>query len=351
MSETSFLKRRWKLLLNIITVVALVVLAYAIRHQLADTLKNFEKVNLWALLLIIPIEIWNYDAQARMYQRLFGILGNKMSYRFWYGLSLELNFINSVFPSGGVSGISYLGMRLRRNDIRAGRAALVQLMKLVLVFFAFEILLLLGVLMLAAMGRVNNFVILLAGSLTTLLIVGTLVFAFIVGSRERISATFTFVTKILNRIIHVVRPNHPETINVERVRPLFDELHENYVLFQSKYKELKAPLIYAFFANLTEVLAVYMVYVAFGHWVNLGAIILAYAVANFAGVISVLPGGVGVYEALMTGVLVAAGVPAAITIPVVVMYRVINTVIQLPPGYVFYHRTLHGNHEDEPKTA
>ena len=165
MSETSFLKRRWKLLLNIFTVAALVILAYALRDQLMDTLRNFEKVNIWALLLIIPIEIWNYDAQARLYQRLFDILGDRLSYKFWYSLSLELNFINSVFPSGGVSGISYLGMRLRRNDIRAGRAALVQLMKLVLVFFAFELLLIFGVLMLAAMGKVNNFVILLAGSL------------------------------------------------------------------------------------------------------------------------------------------------------------------------------------------
>jgi uncharacterized protein (TIRG00374 family) len=134
------------------------------------------------------------------------------------------------------------------------------------------------------------------------------------------------------------------------MRPLFDELHENYVLFQSRYKELKAPFVYAIFANLTEVLAVYVVYIAFGHWVNLGAIILAYAVANFAGLISVLPGGIGIYEALMTGVLVAAGIPAAVSIPVVVMYRVINTLIQLPPGYIFYHRTLHGAAQNESKT-
>lgn len=351
MSETSFLKRRWKLLLNIVTVAALVILAYAIRHQLVDTIKNFEKVNLWALLLIIPIEIWNYDAQARLYRRLFGILGDKLSYRFWYELSLELNFINSVFPSGGVSGISYLGMRLRRNNIRAGRAALVQLMKLVLVFFAFEVLLLFGVLFLAAMGRVNNFTILIAGSLTTLLVVGTLAFAFIIGRRERISATFTFLTKLINRLIHIVRPKHPETISIERVRLLFDELHENYMLFQSKYKELKAPFVYALICNLTEVLAVYVVYVAFGHWVNLGAIILAYAVANFAGLLSVLPGGIGVYEALMTAVLVAAGIPAALSIPVVVMYRVVNTLIQLPPGYVFYHRTLHGDDDMQPQAG
>jgi uncharacterized protein (TIRG00374 family) len=89
-------------------------------------------------------------------------------------------------------------------------------------------------------------------------------------------------------------------------------------------------------------MAVYIVYVAFGHFVNFGAVILAYAVANFAGLVSVLPGGVGVYEGLMTLVLVASGVPSKLSLPVTVMYRVVNTLIQLPPGYVYYHRTLHG---------
>ena len=95
-------------------------------------------------------------------------------------------------------------------------------------------------------------------------------------------------------------------------------------------------------ANLTEVLAIYVVYGAFGHWVNIGAIIIAYAVANFAGLVSVLPGGIGIFEALMTAVLAAAGIPIGLSIPVTIMYRVLNTIIQVPPGYYFYHHALRG---------
>src|SRR5581483_1584045 len=122
---------------------------------------------------------------------------------------------------------------------------------------------------------------------------------------------------------------------------------------KSRWRQLKAPFWWAFLANLTEVLVVYVVYIAFGSFVNIGAVILAYAVANFAGLVSVLPGGVGVYEALMTAVLVAAGVPARLSLPVTVMYRVLNTLLQLPPGYVLYHKTLqrHGNTLDEVADA
>src|SRR4051812_34749043 len=103
MSEHYWLRRRWKLVLNLVTLAALLVLIYAIRHQIGDTLSNLGRVNGWALLLIIPVEALNYHAQAKLYQGLFGIVGNRLSYKFLFRTALELNFVNHVFPSGGVT--------------------------------------------------------------------------------------------------------------------------------------------------------------------------------------------------------------------------------------------------------
>lgn len=341
----SFMQRKWKLLLNIITVIALIVLVYAIREELADTLSNLGKVQAWALLLLIPIQLINYDAQARLYKSLFNLVGSQFSYKQMFRAALELNFVNHVFPSGGVSGISYFGVRMRAssNEMTASKATLVQFVKLGLLFLSFEVLLIFGILFLTAAGQVNNFTLLIAGSLSTLLVIGTVGFALIIGSERRIGATFTWATKMLNKLIHLVRPHHPETINIDSARESFLDIHENYNKIAKRLPELKKPFLFALIANLTEVLAVYVVYIAFAEWVNIGAVILAYAVANFAGLVSVMPGGVGVYEALMTAVLVAAGVPAAVSIPVTVMYRVLNTIIQIPPGYYFYHKALSGS--------
>ena len=90
-------------------------------------------------------------------------------------------------------------------------------------------------------------------------------------------------------------------------------------------------------------MTIYVVYIAFGHYVNIGAVIIAYAIANFAGMVSVLPGGIGIYEALMTAVLATAGVKPELSIPVTIMYRVLNMLIQLPPGYYLYHKFLSGS--------
>lgn len=346
MPKRSVFAGHWKLILNWLTLGALLVLIYAIRHQLASTVSNLAHVNAWFLLLLLPIELLNYHAQARLYQRLFGIVGNKLSYKFLLKTSVELNFVNHVFPSGGVTGISYFGLRLRKgSEITGGKATLIQIMKLALTFLSFEVLIVIGLICLAAMGRVNNLTILVAGSLSTLLVVGTIVFAYIVGSKNRINSFFLFVTKGLNRLIQIVRPSSPETINIAKARTVFDDFHDNFQQLKDNHRALRSPFWYAFLANLTEVLAIYVVYFAFGKYVNFGAVVLAYGIANFAGLVSVLPGGVGVYEALMTAVLASVGVPPRISLPVTIMYRVLNTAIQIPPGYVLYQRSLNRSQE------
>jgi uncharacterized protein (TIRG00374 family) len=213
-------------------------------------------------------------------------------------------------------------------------------MKLVLVFLSFEVLLVLGMFILAINGKASNMTIRIGSTLSTLLIVGTAIFVYIVGSKQRIEAFLTAMTTLLNKVIQIVRPKYPETINIAKARKSFGEFHEDYKKIGSQASNLKAPFWWAMVANITEISVVLVVFIAFGQYVNIGAIILAYAVANFAGLVSVLPGGVGVYEALMTTVLATAGVPASVSLPAIVMYRVVNTLIQVPPGYYLYHRSL-----------
>jgi len=330
----------WRTILTIATFVALAILIYGLRKDIGGVIKNLGRVNALALLLIIPFEVWNYDAYARFYRRIFDTLGEKVSYWQMYRLNLELNFINHILPSGGVSGISYFNVRMRNFHVSGAKSALSQVMKLFLLYASFQPILILGMILLALRGHTNNLVIMVASSLITLLIVGTIAAAYVAESETRINNTLTAITKFLNNLVHLVRRNNPETIKLDRAQATFNEIHDNYQLLKSKWRELKRPFIYMLIANITEIGALYSVYIAFGHLVNLGAVILAYAVANFAGLISVLPAGIGIYEGLMTAVLVATGIPAELSIPVTLMYRVLNMSIQLTPGYVLYQRAL-----------
>ena len=332
-------RSKWRAVLTAITFVALAILIYGVRKDIGGVIENLRKVNTLALLFIIPIELLNYDAYSRMYVRFFKILDQKVEYKDMFKINLELNFVNHVLPSGGISGISYFTLRLRAYGVSGPKSTLSQLMKLLLLYISYQPILILGVFLLALRGHVNDLVMLVAGSIVTLLVVGTFGFIYMIESRNRINAFLTMITKILNKILSLFG-RRAETINIKGAQVAFNELHDNYKLLKAKWRDLRIPFLYMMVANATEVAAIYVVYIAFGRLVNLGAVILAYAVANFAGLVSVLPAGIGIYEGLMTAVLVATGIPAGLSIPVTIMYRVINMAIQLIPGYYFYQKAL-----------
>lgn len=335
-------KSRWKTYITIATFIALAVLIYSLRHQIIEVIQNLRQVNILWLLMIIPFQLLNYDAYARLYKHLFAILGDNVKYRRMYRLTLELRFVNYILPSGGVSGISYFGLRMRREGVSATKGTLAQVMKFLLIFISFQPLLILGLLFLAMRNHVNDLVIVVASALITSLIIGTLLGIYIMESEARINGFIKFVTKALNWVINIFRRRHPETISIEGVEKAVNDLHTNYLILRNNLSKLKLPLMFALIANATEVATLYTVYVAFGEFVNIGAVILAYAVANFAGLISVLPAGIGIYEGLMTAVLAATGIPAKLSIPVTIMFRILTMFIQLVPGYYFYQKSIRG---------
>ena len=100
-------RSRWRLVLTAITLIALAALIYGLRKDVGGVIENLSKVNAAFLLLLIPIEFLNYDVYARMYVRFFRILGENVRYRDMYKINLELNFMNHILSSGGISGISY----------------------------------------------------------------------------------------------------------------------------------------------------------------------------------------------------------------------------------------------------
>ena len=127
---------------------------------------------------------------------------------------------------------------------------------------------------------------------------------------------------------------------MRKVESTLEDLHKDYMLLSKDTGLIKRLLSWALIVNITEVLTIYFVYIAFGTWINPGALIIAYAVANFAGLIAVLPGGVGIYEGLMTAVLASAGVNKALALSATVIYRILTMAVFLPIGYYFYSKAI-----------
>lgn len=341
------LSKRVKLIINIVTLVALGVLLYVSWPQITQGLKEIGGAKWSVIFLMLPMQLINYYAIAELYRSYFKQSGEVIKRSTMYKIALELNFVNHVFPSGGVAGFSYLGLRLKHHGIPVARTTLAQAMRFALTFISFLILLFIGMFMLSftSGGGVALFIGL---SIAFVTLFGTLVGIYIISNEQRIKGFTAFLPKLANSILKPFT-HRRNTINIKKIETLFEDLHKDYAAIAKNWHQLRVPFVWALIINATEIATAYLAYVALGHLVNPGAVILAYAVASFAGLVAILPGGIGVYEALMTAVLTSTGIPKALALSATLIYRIFTMVIFLPIGFVLYQLALRKGDAEVPK--
>lgn len=335
--------KSFKLWLNIITFIGLFILVYLSRNQITETFNKLTDLNFFWLTLILPLQALNYFSVAKFYQSYLKGLGEDIKTKKLYSTAIEMNFVNNVFPSGGVSGFGYLRSRLKKLDIPTSKSTLTQLSRHTLTFMGFIIYLFIAMILLSLFGNASRIMVFVSVSLIFTLTIGAVLLVYVISSSSRISKFVAALPKLVNVVVSKLKRNRKPTIDIARIERTFSQFHEEYIYVRQNWKLLKKPFLWTMFMNFTELATIFVVYLAFGSLINPGAIIVAYAVASTAGLISVLPGGVGVYEGMMTAILASAGVPQALALSATLVYRVVTMAIFIPLGFVLYQIALRNN--------
>jgi hypothetical protein len=336
-----------KLIISLLTIVALLVLIVISWGDITEGLEQILGARLSVLALIIPLKIFNFFAIGMIYFTYLKSYGYKrITKKSMLKVALELNFVNSVFPSGGVAGFTYLGYRMKAFGVPVARTTLAQTLRFVLTFVSFLLLLFFGLFLLSFGDRSSGLTLFIGLSVAFMTLFGTLVLTFIISDVKRIKAFAAFLPKLINYITRPFRSKR-SLINIEKIEKLFTDFHDDFDAIKRDRSKLRKPFLWALAVNLSEVATIYLVYVALGDLVNPGSVILAYSIASFAGLISILPGGIGVYEALMTTTLAASGVPRALALSATLIYRILTMILFIPAGFWLYQLALRRGEAEE----
>ena len=85
-----------------------------------------------------------------------------------------------------------------------------------------------------------------------------------------------------------------------------------------------------------DMLCLWCTFAAFGYTIGLSHLLVAYVVAYSIGTLAPTPGGLGAVEGILIALFVSFGVPSAIAVAVVLVYRIINFWLPIPPGFLAY---------------
>jgi len=191
--------RTW---LSVFTLVVIAVIIYFSRHELYHAWVLLEKVNLWILALLIPVQLFAYFAGGEM---IFSYLRSKKAINAVSGLglarmALEMNFVNHVLPSGGVSGISYMSWRLGKYGVTPGRATMAQAVRFAAGFISFIILLIVAVFIVTIDNGVNRWIILVSSALISGMLGVIVGGMYLFNSAKRTNGFASWITRTANEL-------------------------------------------------------------------------------------------------------------------------------------------------------
>jgi putative heme transporter len=333
----------FRMVLSLVTIVLLVAVVYFARHEIIDAWHLLGTVNLWVLALMIPLQVFSYYATGSMIFSYLRQKGNLKKTTHWQmtRMALELNFVNHVLPSGGAAGFSYLSWVLTDHGVRPGRATMAQIVRFVLTFIAFVVMLLISVLVVAIDAGISRLVLLVSLSMVAGAIGGSALLIYIIGSERRLKKFAAWLTLTTNGVVRKVTGGKKRIVLYQpKIEQFFEELHQDYLELRREKKILLRPFIWATLANAADVALLFVAFAALGIVVSPAMLLIAFGVASIVSAFSITPGGAGVYEALMITFLASAGVKPDVAIAGTLLARTILMVGTIAFGYVFYQLTL-----------
>lgn len=333
----------FRAVLSIFTLVLVAVIIFFSRHELEHAWELLGRVNLWILLLLIPCQILSYLAGGEM---LFSYLRAKKSIKNvskseLVRMSLEMNFVNHILPSAGVSGISYMTWRLGKHDVSPGRATMAQIVRYALGFVAFIVLLAVSVFAVTIDGNVNRWIILMSSFIVSAMMGVILALIYLLSNRARTVRFARWLTRTVNQVVRTVTfDRRTSVLDVNKTEAFLAELHHDYLALKHDKRILLKPFAWGIVMTVADVLLFVITFLALGFPVNPAPILIAYGIAAVTGTIVITPGGAGVYEAVMVGVLALAGLSQGVAIAGIVLTRAIVLMGTVALGYMFYQLAI-----------
>ena len=304
-------------------------------------LKNFveiiKNINIFLLVFVFVFRYLAYFANAKYFQAYLKNFNHPVKFKDIYKDVITMNFANTVFPTGGVSGIALLRGQFRKHKVSAHTTTVAQAFWMGFTAISYIIFLLSALLMLFLSKKIEMVSFRLILIILVFVLVGSIVIVSILLNRKVAEKITYYMTRPTNWLLKKFKKNSLER---EQLHELNTKFYETLADFKGDWRLLVRPFLWCFTSMAFDILSVYMVFVAFGVYPNPGVIIAAYLIALGLSVLSIFTSGIGVFEVGMVSILAGLGLSFDLSFSAAITFRIIALWLFLPVGLYFYKRTM-----------
>ncbi len=269
---------------------------------------------LWAVGVALAAQILSYLGNGYLLKAIVALVGQTMTI---LSCTLIVTAASSIgLVAGGLFANAAATYRwVHSRGVSAEGAILAGWLPTVFNNFTLIIVSVAGMLFLLIMHRLS---IWLAISFCIIMMIFSLIIGFLIWGIHNRLHIMRLVIWIANSWASFRRrPHDPSRIDVT-MKQLF-----------AAYEALRVggwrgPSLGAFLNIASDMLTLYFLFIAAGHTVRPGVLLLGYGLPQLLGKVTFLPGGVGIVEGSMAAMYDSLGVPDPISVTVILSYRVVS---------------------------
>ncbi len=313
---------------------ALVVAAlYLLLPRLVDmeqTLSYLSRASYALLAVAVVFEVLATLGYANLFRYILRVLDIRLRLREVLAITLSSLAFSHVLSAGGVGGWVVTYNALRKRGVPHGlifvAVAAQQFFNYLVLWFFFAI-----ALVYLVVGRGQSLVAYVAGIVVIGLILWlTLYGVYLYNHRTKMRRRVTQFSHLLNRVMR------REVVKESHIDGWLDNLFAGMRRMTTHRGAFRTTLLAACAFWFFDALCLGFTFWAFGYSIGPGYLLVGYVVAYSVGTLAPTPGGLGAVEAIMIALYVSFGVPAPAAVAVVLVYRIINFWLPVPPGLVAY---------------
>lgn len=302
--------------------------------ELESIVETLRQGHLGFVLLALLIQGAWFIVSGRTYQSLYHILGMNASVKRFTLLSAAANFVNTVAPSAGMSGMAVFISNANRNGQSPGKATVVSMLYLLLDYIAFLCVLALGLLVLFRRNDLHTTEII--ASLVIFIIATALGFLLYLGSRsaELLGNALAWMAQLVNR---TVRPFiQREYLSETRAHEFAREMAADLKSLPERPRSLLQPLLFAFVNKALMIGVLAASFLSFEVPFTAGTVIGGFAISYLFLIVSPTPSGIGIVEGIMPLALSSLRVEWSQAVIITLAYRGITFWVPLGVGAVAF---------------
>ncbi|HEX5643463.1 MAG TPA: flippase-like domain-containing protein [Thermoleophilia bacterium] len=312
----------------------MVLALYLLLPRLVDTQQTLDYISNASYVLLglaVALEIAALGGYANLFRYILRVLDIRMRLREVWAITLSGLAVSHILSAGGVGGWVVTYNALMKHKVPHGiifvAIAAQQFFNYVVLWFFFALAI---VYLILVRGSDSIFGYLVGIALIALILWLTLYGVYLYNRPTRLRVRATQIAHLVNRVWR------REVVKERHIDGWIDNLligMRRMVRYRGSFRTT-AVLACTFW--LFDMLCLWCTFQAFGYTIGLGHLLVAYVVAYSIGTLAPTPGGLGAVEGLLIALFVSFGVPSAVAVAVVLVYRIINFWLPIPPGFIAY---------------